>query len=439
MLVNFFSDFMDNMPIGIFTTDSTNKFTIAYNKYFLNMFGWLNEEINTLDEWYKKAYPNETYRKKVQDEWNNTINFTEDKKLNYSNPIEVNITCKDSSVKVCELVYYRRKSFVYGIYIDITKQKLNEEKLLSLSLTDELTHTNNRKSYNNRIKDLLAFYKRYNNPFTIMMYDIDDFKHINDTYGHSVGDKVLMDMSNKIKKSIRKNDYLFRVGGEEFVILLSDSNLEESKSVAEKIRKDVESLVTIKNEVITISIGLTEVNKNDTEFSIYNRVDSLLYFSKKNGKNKISTKIVGDVTHSYYFDEETKTIYERINGTFMNLSAFRNTLMNEKYMTKALSCENIITDFRDFNMNFEHFQDDVMALFKEYKKNFENKKISVKKYSSFLSRFDNEKSLEPFKELLESYNIQSENFKSIDEISKFVGFDVQKYFDMNDNEMTICK
>ena len=439
MLVNFFSDFIDNMPIGIFTTDSTNKLPIAYNKYFINMFGWLNKDINTLEEWYEKAYPDKVYRKEVQKEWNNLITSTEKEKLNYSNPIEININCKDGSIKVCELVYYRNGDFVHGIYTDITKRKLNEEKLLSLSLIDELTNIDNRKSYNNRIKELLALYKRYKTPFTILMYDIDDFKYINDTYGHSVGDKVLMDMSKKVKKSIRKNDYLFRVGGEEFVILLSDNNLEKSKSVAEKIRQDVESLVTIKNEVITISIGLTEVNKNDTEFSIYNRVDSLLYFSKKNGKNKVSTKIIGDVIHSYYFDEETKTVYERIKGTFMNLNAFKNTLMNDEYMTRALACENIITDFRGFDMNFEHFENEIIELFLEYKKTFINKKISVKKFASFLSRFDNENSLESFKGLLQSYQIETGNFKNVKDISEFIGFDVQKYFDMNDNEMTMYK
>ena len=74
------------------------------------------------------------------------------------------------------------------------------------------------------------------------MYDIDNFKYVNDTYGHSVGDKVLIDMSKSLKSNIRENDYLFRVGGEEFIILLSETPLENSKSVAEKIRKDVASL-----------------------------------------------------------------------------------------------------------------------------------------------------------------------------------------------------
>jgi diguanylate cyclase (GGDEF)-like protein len=436
---NFFSDFIDNIPIGISAVDSTTKLPNSYNKYFINMFGCDALEIDTKDKWYHKAYPNEFYRKELIKKWTTLIKYTEENKLLYSTPIEVNINCKNGSVKICECIYYRRENFIYSIFTDITKQKLHEKKLFSLSLTDELTQLDNRKSYYIRIKELITLYKRYGIPFTILMYDIDDFKHINDTYGHNIGDKVLIDMSKDVKKNIRKNDYLFRVGGEEFVILLSDTNLDKSKYVAEKIRKDVESLEMVRNEVITISIGLTEVKENDTISSLYKRVDSLLYFSKKNGKNIVSSEIIGDVIHAYYFDEETKTVYERINGTFMNLDAFKNTLMNDEYMTKVFSYENIITDFGGFDMNFDHFEEEVMELFTEYQKTFVNKKILVKKFSAFLSKFDNENSVEPFQKLLKNYGIQTKNFKSIDEISEFIGFDVQKYFDMDESELTISK
>ncbi len=170
------------------------------------------------------------------------------------------------------------------------KQSIDEKYRLieQISINDELTNIYNRKYYNTKVSEILSNYKRYNTIFSVLMYDIDDFKKINDNYGHMIGDKVLIDMSQLVKSLLRSNDYLFRVGGEEFIVIFSSTNLEDSKFVAEKIRKNVSELNTLKNETITISIGLTEVKKNDTEDSIYQRVDNLLYNSKRNGKNKVS-------------------------------------------------------------------------------------------------------------------------------------------------------
>lgn len=258
------------------------------------------------------------------------------------------------------------------------------KKIKSLSYMDELTQTYNRKSYNKRITENISLYNRYKTPFTILMYDIDNFKKINDTYGHNMGDRVLIEMSKFVKTLIRENDYLFRVGGEEFVIILSETNLEHSKSVSEKICKEVSKLLFIEGETITISMGLTEVKDGDTEDSIYKRVDSLLYYSKLNGKNRVSTHIEGDMMYGYFFDEERNTLYEKISGNFMNLEPFRETLMDEEFMKKYLSYEYIITDFRGFNMNFDHFEDEVKQLFLEYKKHFDSNEIKTKKVSTYI-------------------------------------------------------
>ena len=155
---------------------------------------------------------------------------------------------------------------------------------------DELTQLNNRKAYNKKLSELLVTFKRYKSVFSIMMYDIDDFKMVNDKYGHDIGDELLFKISKLIKSSIRESDYIFRIGGEEFIILFSEMPLRESIKVAEKIRKNVEkSLNLIRNKRITISIGVSEVQIFDNEDSIYKRVDKLMYISKDTGKNKITT------------------------------------------------------------------------------------------------------------------------------------------------------
>lgn len=173
------------------------------------------------------------------------------------------------------------------IYINI-KQKKNELKLKEQSYIDDLTKAFNRKSFNENISQSLNLFKRYKTPFCIAMYDIDDFKSINDTYGHNIGDKVLFKITKTVQSHIRVTDKLFRVGGEEFIIIFSSSTLADTLISMEKIKSIIANMREIENKEITISIGLTEFKNNDTVNTIYKRVDELLYNSKNNGKNKIS-------------------------------------------------------------------------------------------------------------------------------------------------------
>ena len=160
----------------------------------------------------------------------------------------------------------------------------------SLSYVDELTKAKNTRAYNEKVKEFLAFYKRHDIVFSMALLDIDDFKKINDTFGHRTGDRVLMDITKLIESHIRANDFLFRVGGEEFVLIFAKTSLENAKIAAEKIRNLVATkLATIEDKKITISIGLSQSRTNDTEESLYERVDMLLYESKKSGKNKVTS------------------------------------------------------------------------------------------------------------------------------------------------------
>lgn len=162
---------------------------------------------------------------------------------------------------------------------------------IHLSCTDNLTQTNNLKAYKEQIGELISLFERYETPFSIIIFDIDDFKVINDTYGHRVGDIVLTDLASLIQKNIRTNDTLYRIGGEEFVILLSNTTLDQATAVAEKILIVIKNdLRTIEEKCITISIGVTQVNKGDSEDSLFRRADACLYQSKQNGKNKVTSR-----------------------------------------------------------------------------------------------------------------------------------------------------
>ncbi|MGB3751561.1 MAG: GGDEF domain-containing protein [Arcobacteraceae bacterium] len=173
------------------------------------------------------------------------------------------------------------------LHSDLNKQiKINKD----LSYLDSLTHTKNRKAYDEKILELLSLFRRYQTQFSIAMLDIDDFKDINDQYGHKVGDDVLIEMTQLIHENIRESDFLFRIGGEEFILIYSQTILPNALQITEKIRNLIEkNLTTIDNKTITVSIGLTEVENNDTEDFLYQRVDKFLYESKNSGKNRITS------------------------------------------------------------------------------------------------------------------------------------------------------
>jgi diguanylate cyclase (GGDEF)-like protein len=157
---------------------------------------------------------------------------------------------------------------------------------------DQLTGTLNRNFLEENAKKLLLKFKLAYNNTGVIMLDIDDFKKINDTYGHGTGDLALIEVAKTIKKLLRKEDLLIRYGGEEFVILLPNCDLEDTYLIAEKIRKEVEKIkIPLQNKKLslTISLGITTIKDEDkTIFDSIKRADKALYKAKKSGKNKVA-------------------------------------------------------------------------------------------------------------------------------------------------------
>ena len=178
------------------------------------------------------------------------------------------------------------------VVIGITQHQRDLLKHQIGSLTDALTQTKNRLSYKETIEKQIDYFNQTQIPFSILLFDIDDFKLVNDTYSHMVGDIVLVELSSLIQENIRNSDSLFRMGGEEFVVLFPNTSLKIAVEIAEKLRILVEKNIhTLTEKAITISIGITQIGENDTEDSLYRRVDKLLYVSKRTGKNKITSDL----------------------------------------------------------------------------------------------------------------------------------------------------
>ncbi len=168
---------------------------------------------------------------------------------------------------------------------ELSKVKDNFKKLAT---TDELTSMHNRYSIMNILSSEVSRCNRYKTPLSLIMYDVDFFKNVNDTYGHDVGDSVLASLSSLVMKNLRDVDIVGRYGGEEFLIILPNTILENAKQYAERLRKEVEaySFETVGN--LTISMGVVEIEPSENMNEIFKRVDNLLYASKNSGRNRIS-------------------------------------------------------------------------------------------------------------------------------------------------------
>ncbi len=161
---------------------------------------------------------------------------------------------------------------------------------LKTALTDPLTGTNNRTSFESSIKREIDLAKRHGTPLALLIADIDHFKNINDEFGHLYGDCVLREVAQKIQASIRSSDILFRYGGEEFAIVLSNTSQDGANLTAERIRfaisKSNKSLEKKDaNQKVTISIGGTNLRESDDHISIFKRADKTLYQAKNSGRN----------------------------------------------------------------------------------------------------------------------------------------------------------
>jgi diguanylate cyclase (GGDEF)-like protein/PAS domain S-box-containing protein len=177
---------------------------------------------------------------------------------------------------------------------DITDRKQAADELRRLNellarqaTTDTLTGIANRLKFNEALRAEIRRSKRYNVPLSLIMFDIDHFKTINDTFGHHSGDTVLRDLTKLVSRNVRINDEFARWGGEEFMIMVTNTSLPHAGQFAEKLRALIEDLQWPWSGKITCSFGVTQLAEDDTEDRLVQRVDDALYRAKANGRNRV--------------------------------------------------------------------------------------------------------------------------------------------------------
>lgn len=184
---------------------------------------------------------------------------------------------------------YEHKGEHYVVsFTDITELKEKSNLLEYQATHDQLTGLFNRQKFNQIFLKEIKRDKRYDNALSLIIFDIDDFKSFNDDFGHNIGDEVLKIISKIVLKSVREHDTIVRWGGEEFLVLLPQTEIKGAVNVAEKIRHSIEEFESSDiPRQITASFGVTKLQQDDDENSVIKKADEALYTAKRNGKNLV--------------------------------------------------------------------------------------------------------------------------------------------------------
>src|SRR3954451_10239390 len=169
--------------------------------------------------------------------------------------------------------------------------KVREQQIRDLSLTDLLTGLGNRRRLEEALEAAISHASRHKRLLSVVMIDLDDFKSVNEDFGHDAGDRAIRAIADVLKKHSRKSDQIARSGGEEFVVLMPETDMKQAKVTAERIRKEVSHLnVPPIDEPITVSFGVTQFVEEDTAQTLLARIGDAMVQAKAKGRNRVEGK-----------------------------------------------------------------------------------------------------------------------------------------------------
>ena len=176
-------------------------------------------------------------------------------------------------------------------HIALMEQRYLIEELRTEVRIDGLTQLANRTAFDEKLTEMITVHKRYGDPFSLLMIDLDNFKVINDSYGHPAGDRLLKGVAQKIKATLRGTDFLARFGGDEYAVILVKTDYSTATEVAWKLCEEVRASRFLLDDAaltVTLSIGIAAATGSDTEESLLKRADKALYCVKAAGRNGVS-------------------------------------------------------------------------------------------------------------------------------------------------------
>ena len=279
---------LDTAANGICGVDKNGCITFI-NRAALAMHGFQLEEVMGMNPC--KLF----YRHDSDDHSDTTKTFMQTVEDGKPREAEEWLTRRDGSffpakVVVTPIFEHGQRNGAVIVFHDITEQRNRQEALLQLATTDSLTGVSNRRHFLDQLDTELARQRRHGGHSSILMTDLDFFKHINDEYGHATGDVVLSHFVHIVRQTVRRSDMIGRLGGEEFAILLPGDGIHGARELAERLRRAFESNPTKVNNTdiaCTVSIGVSELRADDmTADAPLRRADEALYAAKAAGRNR---------------------------------------------------------------------------------------------------------------------------------------------------------
>jgi diguanylate cyclase (GGDEF)-like protein len=197
-----------------------------------------------------------------------------------------------------------------GIIFGYRRLRVAHNRIINLLCTDPLTGIANRRIFLESLGLAISFARRHQTPLTIIMADLDDFKFVNDTYGHNAGDQVLQAFAALLKKNSRQEDLAARFGGEEFIMMLPGTCAEDAAVLGERVRRHWQEMTSPDFSLrVTASFGVANYQLGDTVEGFIERADQALYHAKMMGKNQV---VVGEDT-TEQVEEETRKLFHFFN------------------------------------------------------------------------------------------------------------------------------
>lgn len=224
------------------------------------------------------------YRQKLRDNLASETPFVDESRLRCADGrirwfLNRTVPVEDNNGRILEWV---------GAGREITRRKLREQRLKKRATLDQLTKALNRWAFEELLDDEIEKAGENKAPFSLVLFDADHFKSINDEYGHGVGDDVLRKLAETVGQFVRRTDSLARWGGEEFMVLLPDTDIDDAKWLAERLRRRVAATGFPEAGQVTISIGVAQYALGESKDAVLKRVDDALYRAKESGRNRVS-------------------------------------------------------------------------------------------------------------------------------------------------------
>ena len=287
---------LEGSELGFWDWDIVNG-KVDRNEQWATMLGYTHAEIlGTTQQWSDFVHPDDRACA-----WTSIFDVVEGRSA--AHKLEYRMLHKDGSVrwildqaKVMLRDAQGKATRMCGTHTDITERKLLEEELIRQARLDYLTGVCNRRHFMERAERELRRAVRYGGPLSLFMLDVDHFKQINDCYGHKVGDAVLKALASSCEATLRTVDILGRIGGEEFAVLLPETDSAYAIEVAERLRENI-AQVNVPLEggqsvKFSVSIGVSSMaSVNDSIGGLLGRADTALYEAKHRGRNRVCTRL----------------------------------------------------------------------------------------------------------------------------------------------------